>query len=63
VLLLKHLFVVIEGFAASPISRMGHLGGGWLAASSAERYDAHQHGAAHEQPSVRIRYWCSWKKA
>ena len=33
---------------ASPISRMGCLGGGWLAASLAERErdDAHQHRAA-----------------
>src|SRR3989442_4852351 len=30
---------------ASPISRMGHLGGGRLPGSLAERHDAHQHGA------------------
>src|SRR5712691_8579028 len=30
---------------ASPISRMGHLGGGRLPASLAERHDAHQHTA------------------
>src|SRR3989442_7077791 len=30
---------------ASPISRMGHLGGGRLPGSLAERHDAHQHSA------------------
>jgi hypothetical protein len=31
---------------ASPINRMVHLGGGWLAMSLAERHDAHQSRAA-----------------
>ena len=32
----------------------GHLGGGWLAGSLAERHDAHEHGAAREQPSAAM---------
>src|SRR5713226_4848495 len=37
---------------ASPISRMGHLGGGRLPGSLAERHDAHQHSTA--RPDAKL---------